>query len=44
MKKGVQADAAYKPPLHLQPVIKKIYNIKDFGIIYFSFCLLMQTR
>ncbi len=35
MKKGVQADAAYKPPLHLQPVIKKIYNIKK-GHLPFS--------
>ncbi len=27
--KGIKADAAYKPPLHLQPVIKRILNIND---------------
>ena len=26
---GIKADAAYKPPLHLQPVIKNIFEIKD---------------
>ena len=34
-KRGIQADAAYKPPLHLQPVIKNILNV-DKGHLKFS--------
>ena len=34
-KRGIQADAAYKPPLHLQPVIKNLLNVKK-GHLKFS--------
>ena len=26
LKNGIEADLAYNPPLHLQPVMKKLYN------------------
>lgn len=34
-KRGIQADAAYKPALHLQPVIKNLFKIKR-GYLKFS--------